>query len=248
MKVCEPCIGRYVAAYLGHIQRVIIVTVSKFSQSSATCLPPAARVVREGTTLALREFVSSDADALAEILGDPHVMRHTASGAMPYEAVVDLVREAEADQADPARTRHRLAVVQREDGSLAGTVTVERDRYSSVYSHSITLRPHLANLSAGYEVSQLVAGLAFDELRVHRLWCMAAVDNLAAQRLFLASGSTYDGKVRELYFRDGRWWDCNVFTILEHEWRARAHLTLREAIALLRRQEEEPQILEPAMV
>ncbi|MEV0504446.1 GNAT family protein [Streptomyces spectabilis] len=214
--------------------------------SSAASLPPTARVVREGATLALREFASSDADALAEILGNPHVMRHTSSGAMSYEAVVDLMREAEADQADPARTQHRLAVVQREGGSLVGTVTVERERYSSVYCHSIILRPHLANLSAGYEASQLVAGLAFDELGVHRLWFMTAVDNLAAQRLFLTSGSTHDGKVRELYFRDGRWWDCYMFTILEHEWRTRAHLTLRDALALLRRKEQGPQPLAPA--
>ncbi|WP_158857420.1 GNAT family N-acetyltransferase [Streptomyces sp. NRRL B-1347] len=222
--------------------------MSKALPSAVACLAPAARVVREGAALALREFVASDADALSEILGDPHVMRHTSSGAMSYDAVVDLVREAEAEQADPARTRHRLAVVQRADGALAGTVTVERERYSSVYCHSIVLRPHLANLSAGYEASQLVAGLAFDELRVHRLWFMAAVDNLTAQRLFLASGSTHDGKVRELYFRDGRWWDCNMYTILEHEWRARAHLTLREAIALLRQREQEPRTLEPAAV
>ncbi|MFD9902847.1 GNAT family N-acetyltransferase [Streptomyces sp. NPDC059063] len=222
--------------------------MSTASLFSTSLLPPTGRAVREGTTLALREFTSDDADELSEILGDPHVMRHTSSGAMPYEDVVDLVREAEADQADPARTRHRLAVVQRADGSLVGTVTVERDRYSSVYCHSIILRPHLANLSAGYEVSQLVAALAFDELRVHRLWCMAAVDNIPAQRLFLASGSTHDGKIRELYFRDGRWWDCNVFTILEHEWRARAHLTLREAITLLRQREQGPQVLEPAAV
>ncbi len=221
--------------------------MSTVALSSVVCLPPTARVVREGATLALREFVSSDADALAEILGDPHVMRHTSSGAMSYEAVVDLVREAGADQEDPARTRHRLAIVQREDGALVGTVTVEREQYSSVYSHSIILRPHLANLSAGYETSQLVAGLAFDELGVHRLWFMTAVDNLAAQRLFLASGSTRDGKVRELYFRDGRWWDCYMFTILEHEWRARAHLTLREALALLRRQEQEPQTFRSAV-
>ncbi|GGV52194.1 GNAT family N-acetyltransferase [Streptomyces spectabilis] len=219
--------------------------MSTASLSSAAYLPPTTRVVREGTALSLREFASSDAEALAEILGDPHVMRHTSSGAMSYEDVVDLVREAEADQADPARTRHRLAIVQREGGALVGTVTVERERYSSVYSHSIILRPHLANLSAGYEASQLVAGLAFDELGVHRLWFMTAVDNLAAQRLFLASGSTQDGKVRELYFRDGRWWDCYMFTILEHEWRARAHLTLREAIALLRQQEQQPLALEP---
>ncbi|MCI3935503.1 GNAT family N-acetyltransferase [Streptomyces sp. AN091965] len=203
--------------------------------------------MREGTALALREFVSSDAYALAEILGDPHVMRHTSTGAMSYEATVDLMGVAEADQADPGRTRHRLAIVQREGGALVGTVTVEREQYSSVYCHSIILRPHLADLSAGYETSQLVASLAFDVLGVHRLWFMTAVDNLAAQRLFLASGSTRDGKVRELYFRDGRWWDCYMFTILEHEWRARAHLTLREALTLLRRKEQEPQTFEPAL-
>jgi len=194
-----------------------------------------AHVLRTGATLAFRELDASDTEALSEILGDPGVMRHMVSGALPPEAVADLVREAEADRSDAAvRTRYRLAVVRREDSLLAGTVTVERDRYSAVYVHSLVLRPGLADFTAGYEACRLVQGFAFEQLGVRRVWCVAMEGNAVAHRLFLVCGCTADGRLRELYFREGRWWDATVYTILAPEWRRRAHLGLREALVELR--------------
>lgn len=147
---------------------------------------------------------------------------------------------------DPARVRFCMAIVQLADGCLVGTVTLELDRYSAVYSHSIILRPGLANLAAGYETTQLVLAMAFDDLGSERFWCMAAEENTIANRLFLAGGGSHDGKIRHVYFRDGRWWDANMYAIVKDEWRARAHLTLREAPATLRRDEQGDRIPSPA--
>ncbi|MGR7002209.1 GNAT family N-acetyltransferase [Yinghuangia aomiensis] len=194
----------------------------------------------------MRELTVSDADALSEILGDPHVMRRTSSGALPHDAVVELVRQAEAEQADPARVRFCMAIVQVADGCLVGTVTLELDRYSAVYSHTIILRPGLANLAAGYETTQLVLGMAIEDLGAERFWCMAAEENAIANRLFLAAGGSLDGKIRHVYFRDGRWWDANMCSILKDEWHARANLTLREALAMLRRDGQVSPIPVPA--
>lgn len=205
-----------------------------------------ARVRRAGATLALRELTVSDADALSEILGDPHVMRRTSSGALSHDAVVELVRQAEAEQADPARVRFCMAIVQLADGYLVGTVTLELDRYSAVYSHTIILRPGLANLVAGYETTQLVLGMAIEDLGAERFWCMAAEENTIANRLFLAAGGSLDGKIRHVYFRDGHWWDANMYSVLKDEWHARANLTLREALAMLRRDGQVSRIPVPA--
>jgi ribosomal-protein-alanine N-acetyltransferase len=195
-----------------------------------TDLVAAPRIRRAGTLLSLRELVPGDADALASFLCDPAVMRHMATGPLTRQGVASLLREALADQEAAVRRVHRLAVVGRADGALVGTVALDLERFSSAYSHSIILRPGV-DPAAGYETVQLILGYAFEQLGLHRVWCMCTPHNRPAERLFLACGGVPQGTVRDFFFRDGRWWDVRTFSILEHEWRHTAALTVREAIA-----------------
>jgi RimJ/RimL family protein N-acetyltransferase len=197
--------------------------------------PPVAPCVRrEGTLLSLREHIPSDADALAGFLGDPAVMRHMATGPLSRPGVIDVLRAARKDQKARPRIRYRLAVVRRADDAVVGTVALDLERFSSAYSHSIILRPGL-DPASGFETCHLILGVAFEQLGLHRVWCMCTPDNLTAERLFLATGSTPQGMIRDFFFKDGRWHDVKTFSFLEDEWRACAGLSIREAIALRRR-------------
>ncbi|MFC4564034.1 GNAT family N-acetyltransferase [Nocardiopsis mangrovi] len=184
------------------------------------------QVWREGSTLALRELAPSDAGALEPILGDPDVMRHIDLGTLDSAGVAALLARARADQADPARRGYRLGIVQRGDGTLVGTIALDVQGLSNAHSHSIILRPGMANMTAGFEAVHLILGVAFEQLELSHVWCTCYADNTVATRLFLATGGVLQAEhARGFHF----------FSILKDQWRDVSSLTLREALTLLRR-------------
>ncbi|MFC3999926.1 GNAT family N-acetyltransferase [Nocardiopsis sediminis] len=184
------------------------------------------RVWREGPTLALRELVPADAGALEPILGDADVMRHIDLGTLDAEGVAALLAQATADQEDPARHSYRLGIVQRSDSALVGTIAMDIQGLSNAHSHSIILRPGMANLTAGFEAVHLILGVAFEQLGLSHVWCTCYADNIVATRLFLAAGGALQAEPAQGF---------HFFSILKDQWREVSSLTLREALTLLRR-------------
>jgi diamine N-acetyltransferase len=71
----------------------------------------------------------------------------------------------------------------------------------------------------GRETLRLVKRIAFDELRVHRLWLDVMAHNAAARHLYASEGFVPEGALREALRLDGRYVDLVVMSILEDEYR-----------------------------
>jgi diamine N-acetyltransferase len=56
--------------------------------------------------------------------------------------------------------------------------------------------------------------IAFDELNMHKLWCIVRRDNRQAQRLYLDVGMDFEGVLRDEYFVAGRFHDMVIMSIL----------------------------------
>jgi [ribosomal protein S5]-alanine N-acetyltransferase len=72
------------------------------------------------------------------------------------------------------------------------------------------------------EAKQLLLDFAFGTLELHRIEARIAVDNHRSRRAFERLGAQREGRLRESFFKDGGYYDQDLFVVLAQEWRIRA--------------------------
>lgn len=73
----------------------------------------------------------------------------------------------------------------------------------------------------GTEVTRLLLRHAFFTLNLHRVWLRVFADHARAQRIYDKVGFVLEGRQRDGDFRDGRYRDVLVYSLLAREWRQR---------------------------
>lgn len=73
----------------------------------------------------------------------------------------------------------------------------------------------------GTEVTRLLLRHAFFTLNLHRIWLRVFADHARAQRIYDKVGFVLEGRQRDGDFRDGRYRDVLVYSLLAREWRQR---------------------------
>lgn len=71
----------------------------------------------------------------------------------------------------------------------------------------------------GTRIFAATLAYAFDVLNMHRVWLAVIATNAVARRIYDRQGLMEEGCYREAIFRDGRYVDYVVMSILEHEYR-----------------------------
>jgi len=82
--------------------------------------------------------------------------------------------------------------------------------------------PDLRGKRYGSRVFDLLLRYGFDFLNMHRLWLLVIDSNPVAIRLYAGKGFQEEGRQREALFRDGRYHDYILMSLLEHEYRKAA--------------------------
>ncbi len=109
------------------------------------------------------------------------------------------------------------------------------------------MAPHTRAAELGYWVWSKASGrglatavgarllrLAFEELRLHRVFARHAVTNIASQKVIEHLGFVHEGTLRHYLQLEGRWVDHHTYGLLEDEYRQRRDvlLTLEENVRL----------------
>jgi RimJ/RimL family protein N-acetyltransferase len=68
------------------------------------------------------------------------------------------------------------------------------------------------------EAARLIIDYGFKQLGMHRIFLHVYSHNERAQRAYEKVGFNQEGRMRESYFRDGRYHDTLIMSILESEW------------------------------
>jgi ribosomal-protein-alanine N-acetyltransferase len=122
----------------------------------------------------------------------------------------------------PDRTHYRFALELLEDGRLIGGCRVHiEDANNKMASIGMALHRPYWGQGYGTEVGNLILGLAFERLGVHRIEALIEPSNARSLALLKKAGFTKEGLLRERIL-DEHWIDTEVWSLLEHEWRARA--------------------------
>ncbi|GIG69914.1 GNAT family N-acetyltransferase [Phytomonospora endophytica] len=168
-----------------------------------------------GPRLAWRELTTGDADALIDMLSDPGLFRYAADQELPD---VETYRGFLAEQIEAARTpeRHRYKLGITVDGVIAGMGGLEMTSATATAAEiGYLLAPAYWGGGMGTEAASLLVDLAFDRLKLHRVFAGADPANHASIRVLEKIGMRYEGTRREDVFKDGKWRDSVTYAILE---------------------------------
>lgn len=178
-------------------------------------------VLRRGRNVLLREIVPSDLRTLTQIWTSPELMANMASEVRTPEECAAVVAEARANARQRPRRCYRMAVARCRDDAVIGTIAVDVERNLSAACYGANLTADAQRQRVGHEAFHLLCGFVFDDLGLHRLSMAALIGNTAVERILTSAGARRVGTVREYAFKNGRWWDFTLFSLLEHDWRAR---------------------------
>lgn len=177
----------------------------------------------ETERLILRDFRPDDWLPMWTYQRDPLYLRYyewTAADRTP-DAVREWVRWFVDQQQQEPRVRFQLAITLKSGGEVIGNCGIRQDRPGS---HEADLGYELApwHWGNGYATEAARAILAFGmaTLRPHRVWAHCVPENIGSIHVLEKLGMRLEGRLREVEYYKGRWWDKLIFAILEHEWRA----------------------------
>src|SRR3954471_22615716 len=171
----------------------------------------------QGEMIVLRPIRPDDADAMWDMLSDPEGMRLTGTTAtFTPEEVADWC----ASRAT-AQGRYDFAVTASGDDEFRGEIVLnDIDPAVRCANLRLAMRPAYRGRGYGTEGIQLVLGMAFDGLGLHRVELDVLSINARAKSLYENIGFVVEGRRRDAY-RDGDGFcDAIMMAILEDEYRA----------------------------
>ncbi len=114
----------------------------------------------------------------------------------------------------------RYYVVCDADHDFIGMVrTDEIDQPNRSMRVGADIVPTLRGLGYGTRLYGLLKKYCFDFLNMHRIWLLVMEDNGPARALYARAGFHVEGRFREAVFRDGRYRDYILMSLLESEYR-----------------------------
>ncbi len=151
-------------------------------------------IVLETPRLLVRRFTLADADAVAEILGDPEVMRFSVSGPMNSEQVrIKTIGDYLASY-DNDLGIGRWAIERRLDGRLigfCGLMPQEVDGHKEI-EIGYRLARDAWGQGLATEAVLAVRDYAFTRLGLARLIAIIDPENVASQRVAIKAGLRYE--------------------------------------------------------
>lgn len=170
-----------------------------------------------GEMLVLRPIGPQDAAPMWEILSDPESRRLAGTSRELARADVEPWVAALAAADD----RIDLAVTMSGSDEYLGEIVLDDiDPHTRSAQLRLTMRPAYRGRGYGTEAIQLVLGMAFGGLGLHRVGLVVPAINTRATSLYENLGFHVEGRLRGA-FRDGDGWcDGIVMGLLEDEYRA----------------------------
>jgi RimJ/RimL family protein N-acetyltransferase len=176
----------------------------------------------------LRDPLSSDLEWMAEVACDPELVGpHNWGGEPRDRADVESDLRTRFDTDGLVGIGSGTLIVELDEGTRIGDVSWRTERWgpstqSSCPAIGVTLLSEHRSRGYGTVAQQLLVDRLFErDAALHRVQSDTAVDNIAEQRALSKVGMSVEGRVRDAEYRDGRYHDHILYSILRAEWKSR---------------------------
>ncbi len=179
------------------------------------------------STARLRRARLEDLPWMALVASDPvAVGEHNWGGEPRHRVEVEKGLRADFERDGLVGAGGGSLVVELANGTRIGTVSWRTERWgpspdSRCPAFGIALLPEFRGHGYGTEAQIQLIDYLFENTSAHRVQSDTAVDNPAEQRSLRKIGMREEGIVRQAEFRDGKYHDHTLFSILRPEWDSR---------------------------
>jgi RimJ/RimL family protein N-acetyltransferase len=185
-----------------------------------TMLAPVARRktgVFEYDGLWIRPVEASDLEPMRRLRSDPRVWRRLGDVAM-----IDPEEQRDWFRRLRAQRRARYYVLGTRRVPFLGIVrTDEIDLINRSMRVGGDIAPAYQGRGYGRRMFELIKKYGFDVLNMNRLWLLVLQTNRIARALYRKAGFVEEGRQRQAIFRDGRYVDYVMMSMLRAEYAAR---------------------------
>ena len=170
--------------------------------------------------LELRLPKLTDVPLLVRYMNDPRVSRGLRTRHASYRRSEEVAWVKHSRRAARRGEKLNVAITLRETGELIGGIGLEVPDWDNRHGWTgYWLMPQHWHHGYGSEAASAICGLAFVQLKLHRIDAKVFEFNPRSMRLLQKLGFKKEGTTREVLYRGGRWHSEFCFGLLAREFR-----------------------------
>jgi RimJ/RimL family protein N-acetyltransferase len=171
-----------------------------------------------GDLVMLRAMEPSDAEALWRWNHDPEVMRWMSDG---YAQSLAQVRKRMEDRPRNTYGEVLLGIEVLEDTTLIGLVQLRDAEPETGCAELDIYLGEKEYWGRGYatDAMRTICRYGFQKMRLHKITLTVVTENHSAHRVYQKVGFVEEGRLRQVFRRDGQWYDMFTMGLLEGELR-----------------------------
>jgi RimJ/RimL family protein N-acetyltransferase len=176
-------------------------------------------LVLETDGLLIRDAGVDDFQGFFDYMRREDYWRHVPVEPVTVDSVNAVVQRAVLDQSQAPRMGYFLAVIEKQSNTLIGEAIlhVRSARWRQGEIGWGVGQDHVGK-GLATEIGFAMMRLAFDQLRLHRVYTQCRVENAASRRIMAKLGMQQEGVLRENVLARGEWWSSVQYAILSSEW------------------------------
>ena len=166
----------------------------------------------------LRPLEEKDAEGMLEWMHDPEIQKsfRAAMSDKTREEVLSFIQSAGTD---PKNQRNIHYAIADENDEYLGTISLKDiDSSSKSAEYAISLRKCAQGKGIAAWATREILRIAFEELRLQRIFLNVLSDNEKAIHLYEKSGFVYEGAFRRHLFLRGEYKTLKWYSILDNEY------------------------------
>ena len=161
--------------------------------------------------LILRKIVPDDAEMMYKYMSDPEVLKYEDWGAhQNVDYTRGYISYITGDYKSNETYRWGIELGGKLIGDILGGGTL-----------AYYLRKDCWSKGYATEAVKAVIGYMFSEIGLERVDARHAIKNAASGKVLRNAGMRYRGHVKEFYFCDSEWQDCDFYLLTKDEWSRR---------------------------
>lgn len=169
-----------------------------------------------GSRVLLREFHSNDLDRVMAVVGDDRVTDSLSFDTRTRDQAAKMLNGILGRAKQDPRTEYYMAVATAGDGLVGFTRLALDGVQSAKLGYAIAVN----YWGRGYatDAARALIDFGFRELKLHRISAAMGPNNTASIAIADRLSMTYEGRIRDHVYTNGRWRDSLLYSVLVNEW------------------------------
>lgn len=166
-------------------------------------------MILRGAHVILRPIELEDTELLRDMINDPKMEAFVVGYSFP----VSKFQQSEWIKNLGNRKNEFRAIIDVSGTAIGAAMLTDIDFKNGTAEIHIKIAD-TQNRGCGYgkDVVNCLTNYAFDELRLHCVYCSIREDNIASQKLFESCGYEYEGTMRNRMFKSGKYFDLRLYS------------------------------------